>query len=105
MKFTATEIPEVILIEPKVFGDSRGFFMETWQKQEFTDAGIPFDFVQDNHSRSAQGTLRGLHYQVRHTQGKLFRVILGEVFDVAVDLRRSSRFRYSSMMLPASTSE
>jgi dTDP-4-dehydrorhamnose 3,5-epimerase len=90
VKFTATEIPEVILIEPKVFGDSRGFFMETYQKQEFSNAGIPAVFVQDNHSRSMQGTLRGLHYQIRHTQGKLFRVILGEVFDVAVDLRRSS---------------
>jgi dTDP-4-dehydrorhamnose 3,5-epimerase len=80
----------VILIEPRVHGDARGFFMETYQQREFAAAGINAEFVQDNHSRSTQGTLRGLHYQVRHAQGKLFRVILGEVFDVAVDLRRSS---------------
>lgn len=90
MIFTPTAIPDVILIEPKVFGDTRGFFMETYQQQEFWAAGIDYDFVQDNHSRSIQGTLRGLHYQIKHTQGKLFRVIIGEVFDVAVDLRRSS---------------
>jgi len=90
MNFISTDIPEVILIEPQVFGDSRGFFMETFQQQKFTQAGIDYDFVQDNHSRSVQGTLRGLHYQVRHTQGKVVRVVLGEVFDVAVDLRRSS---------------
>lgn len=90
MNFTPTAIPEVFLIEPSVHGDARGFFMETYQKREFAAAGIDHEFVQDNHSRSSQGTLRGLHYQVRHTQGKLFRVILGEVFDVAVDLRRSS---------------
>ena len=90
MNFLITEIPDVLLIEPKVFGDERGFFMETIQDQEFYRAGIRYKFVQDNHSRSIQGTLRGLHYQIRHTQGKLFRVIVGEVFDVAVDLRRSS---------------
>ncbi|MEL7591152.1 MAG: dTDP-4-dehydrorhamnose 3,5-epimerase [Anaerolineaceae bacterium] len=90
MKFTPAAIPEVILIEPRVHGDARGFFMETYQQREFAAAGINAEFVQDNHSRSTQGTLRGLHYQVRHAQGKLFRVILGEVFDVAVDLRRSS---------------
>jgi len=90
MKFTPTAIPEVILIEPRIFGDSRGFFMETYQREKFVKGGIDFDFVQDNHSRSIQGTLRGLHYQVKHAQGKIVRVVAGEVFDVAVDLRRSS---------------
>ena len=90
MKFTATTIPEVILIEPQVFGDQRGFFMETYQAHKFAAAGIDATFVQDNHSRSGQGILRGLHYQVRQPQGKLVRVIAGEVYDVAVDLRRSS---------------
>ena len=90
MKFTPTDIPEVILIEPRVFGDDRGFFMETYQKEKFAAAGIAHHFVQDNHSRSVRGTLRGLHYQINHTQGKLVRFISGEVFDVAVDLRRSS---------------
>lgn len=90
MKFTATAIPEVILIEPQVFGDSRGFFMETFQRQKFAENGIAYEFVQDNHSRSIQGTLRGLHYQIRQAQGKVVRVVVGEVFDVAVDLRRSS---------------
>lgn len=90
MKFIETEIPELIIIEPKVFADGRGFFMETWQARTFADHGINVDFVQDNHSKSSQGILRGLHYQVEHTQGKLVRVISGEVFDVAVDLRKSS---------------
>ena len=90
MKFSATSIPEVLLIEPQVFGDSRGFFMETYQRKLFTDAGISAEFVQDNHSRSVQGTLRGVHYQIHHTQGKIVRVVAGEIFDVAVDLRRSS---------------
>lgn len=90
MKATPTAIPEVLLLEPKVFGDERGFFMETWQRRTFASLGIDHDFVQDNHSRSARGTLRGLHYQLRQPQGKLVRVTLGAVFDVAVDLRRSS---------------
>ena len=90
MKFTPTEIADVILIEPDVFGDSRGFFMETWHAGKFAASGITEDFVQDNHSRSAQGILRGLHYQVTKPQGKLVRVLSGEVFDVAVDLRRNS---------------
>ena len=90
MKFIHTTIPEVILIEPEVFGDSRGFFMETWHAEKFKDAGIDMQFVQDNHSKSAQGILRGLHYQVEQSQGKLVRVITGEVFDVAVDLRQKS---------------
>lgn len=90
MRFTPLAIPEVILIEPRVFGDERGFFMETWNARVFAQAGLDFHFVQDNHSRSAQGVLRGLHYQLRQPQGKLVRVVAGEVFDVAVDLRRSS---------------
>ena len=90
MNFVPTTIPEVLLIEPRVFADARGFFMETYQQNKFKEAGITQQFVQDNLSRSIQGTLRGLHYQIKHPQGKLVRVILGEVFDVAVDLRRSS---------------
>ena len=90
MKFTKTPIADVMLIEPQVFGDSRGFFMETWQEQKFKAAGIDATYVQDNHSRSSQWTLRGLHLQVQHTQGKLVRVVTGEIFDVAVDMRRSS---------------
>ena len=90
MEFIPTSIPEVILIQPKVFGDERGFFMETYQSRQFSEAGIPSDFVQDNHSGSAKGILRGLHYQIRQTQGKLVRVVAGEIFDVAVDIRRSS---------------
>lgn len=90
MKFTPTAIPDVIVVEPRVFGDHRGFFMETWEKNRFTEAGIAVDFVQDNHSRSVKNTLRGLHYQEPFGQGKLVRVVLGEVFDVAVDIRRGS---------------
>jgi dTDP-4-dehydrorhamnose 3,5-epimerase len=90
MKFTKTPIADVMLVEPQVFGDGRGFFTETWQEQKFKAAGIEGTYVQDNHSRSSQWTLRGLHLQVQHTQGKLVRVSLGSVFDVVVDLRRSS---------------
>jgi dTDP-4-dehydrorhamnose 3,5-epimerase len=91
MKVEATRLPEVLVIEPRVFGDERGFFMESWNKARFDEAlGHAVDFVQDNHSRSARGVLRGLHYQIRQAQGKLVRVIRGRVFDVAVDLRRSS---------------
>jgi dTDP-4-dehydrorhamnose 3,5-epimerase len=90
MKFIATPIDGVVLIEPQVFGDPRGFFMETWQGKKFAEAGIDAEFVQDNHSRSKQWTLRGLHMQVAHTQGKLVRVASGSVFDVVVDLRKSS---------------
>jgi len=90
MEFTPTSIPDVILIKPRVFGDHRGFFLESYVKSRFTAAGINVDFVQDNHSKSGQGVLRGLHYQIRQPQGKLVRVTAGEVFDVAVDLRRSS---------------
>jgi dTDP-4-dehydrorhamnose 3,5-epimerase len=87
---TRTAIPDVFVVEPKVFGDARGFFLESWNAQAFAAAGIPAAFVQDNHSRSPRGVLRGLHYQVRQPQGKLVRVVAGEVFDVAVDLRRAS---------------
>jgi dTDP-4-dehydrorhamnose 3,5-epimerase len=85
-----TELPEVLNIYPKVFGDDRGFFLETYSVSKYRDAGIAFDFVQDNHSRSAHGVLRGLHYQLKYPQGKLVRVVSGEVFDVAVDIRLGS---------------
>lgn len=90
MRFVPTAVRDVVIIEPRVHGDERGFFMETWRESLFQDAGIKTRFVQDNHSRSVKHTLRGLHYQVRQPQGKLVRVIAGEVFDVAVDLRRGS---------------
>lgn len=90
MKFKPTRLAEVVLVEPEVFEDSRGFFMETWEAKKFAAAGIDAQFVQDNHSASSQWVLRGLHYQLRHTQGKLVRVTHGEVFDVAVDVRKSS---------------
>ena len=91
MKVIATKIPEVLIIEPTVFGDERGFFFESFNKKIFEETtGVKADFVQDNHSRSVQGTLRGMHYQIQHPQGKLVRVTEGEVFDVVVDLRRSS---------------
>lgn len=90
MQFQATEIAEVIKIRPKVISDSRGFFMESWHERAFADAGIDVRFVQDNHSHSVRYTLRGLHYQSRQVQGKLVRVVLGSVFDVAVDIRRNS---------------
>ncbi|MHB1246811.1 MAG: dTDP-4-dehydrorhamnose 3,5-epimerase [Sulfuriferula sp.] len=90
MNIFPTEIPDVLVLEPKVFGDERGFFYESYNRRAMTEAGIPDDFVQDNHSRSAKGVLRGLHYQIQNTQGKLVRVISGSVFDVAVDLRKSS---------------
>jgi dTDP-4-dehydrorhamnose 3,5-epimerase len=92
MKCIETSIPDIFLIEPKVFGDERGFFMETYRADQFEDLGIPAAFVQDNHSRSRAGTLRGLHYQIRQAQGKLVRVIQGEIYDVAVDLRRNSSY-------------
>ncbi len=90
MNVIETAIPEVKLIEPKVFGDDRGFFLETWNKAVYAEHGLPTEFVQDNHSRSARGVLRGLHYQLNQPQGKLVRVVNGAVFDVAVDLRQSS---------------
>jgi len=90
MKSTPTAIPEVLLLEPEVFGDERGFFYESWNKRTFAELGIAADFVQDNHSKSQKNVLRGLHYQIEHAQGKLVRVTAGAVYDVAVDLRRSS---------------
>jgi len=90
VQFIRTKIPDVIIIEPRVFADERGFFLESYQKKQFAEAGITLDFVQDNHSKSQQGTLRGLHYQIQQAQGKLVRVVSGEIFDVAVDIRRNS---------------
>ncbi|MHC6223429.1 dTDP-4-dehydrorhamnose 3,5-epimerase [Pseudomonas sp. X10] len=91
MNITATSLPDVLLIEPEVFGDSRGFFFESFNARDFeTQTGVTTAFVQDNHSRSQRGVLRGLHYQVENAQGKLVRVVQGEVLDVAVDIRRSS---------------
>jgi len=91
MKVTPTAIPEILILEPKVFGDERGFFMESFNQRDFDEAvGYHVDFVQDNHSRSSKGVLRGLHYQVQQPQGKLVRVVRGAVFDVAVDIRQSS---------------
>jgi dTDP-4-dehydrorhamnose 3,5-epimerase len=90
MEVVQTTIPDVIVLQPKIFGDERGFFMETFRADDFAAAGIVGAFVQDNHSGSQQGILRGLHYQIRQTQGKIVRAVSGEIFDVAVDLRRSS---------------
>ncbi len=90
LKFTKTEIEGVYIIEPKVFGDNRGYFMETYSEQDFKNAGLNYVFVQDNQSKSKKGVLRGLHFQTKHPQAKLVRVIKGEVFDVAVDLRNNS---------------
>lgn len=90
MERIATAIPDVFMIAPKVFGDDRGFFLESYNRRSMAALGIDLDFVQDNHSRSARGVLRGLHYQVKQPQGKLVRVVAGEIYDVAVDLRRAS---------------
>ena len=104
MKAVATAIPDVLVLEPRVFGDERGFFFESWNRGAFAKiVGAEVDFVQDNHSRSTRGVLRGLHYQVQKAQGKLVRVVAGEVYDVAVDLRRSSPTfgRYAAERLSA----
>ena len=90
MQLVPSKIPDVLLIEPRVFGDERGFFFESWNRRALAEQGLQAEFVQDNHSRSQQGVLRGLHYQIQHPQGKLVRVVVGSVYDVAVDLRRSS---------------
>lgn len=91
MNVIPTEIPEVLIIEPRVFADKRGFFFESYNEREFVEGtGVNVEFVQDNHSRSVKNVLRGLHYQIEYVQAKLLRVVVGEVFDVAVDLRRSS---------------
>jgi dTDP-4-dehydrorhamnose 3,5-epimerase len=90
MKVIQTPLPGVLVIEPQVFKDDRGFFLQSYHEKQFWDAGIPETFVQDNHSFSQRGTLRGLHYQLKHPQGKLVRVVSGEIFDVAVDIRQGS---------------
>ncbi len=90
MKFTPTSLPDILLIEPKIYGDQRGFFLETYRAEDFAAVGISALFVQDNHSGSGKGTLRGLHYQIRQAQSKLVYAIVGEIYDVAVDIRRSS---------------
>lgn len=108
LKVTPTRLPEVLVIAPQVFGDERGFFMESFNARAFAEAtGVQLSFVQDNHSRSARGVLRGLHYQIEQPQGKLVRVVQGEVFDVAVDLRRSSpRFgQWAGVRLSAENKE
>ena len=103
MKITPTALPDVLLIEPRVFGDARGFFFESWNARGFEAAGMGQHFVQDNHSRSARDVLRGLHYQIRQPQGKLVRVVVGEIFDVVVDIRKSSPTfgRHASVRLSA----
>ena len=90
MKATPTALPEVVLLEPKIFGDDRGFFLESYSDRTFEQLGLPTRFVQDNHSKSIGGVLRGMHYQLTSPQGKLIRVLQGEIYDVAVDVRRSS---------------
>lgn len=90
MEFIPTQIPDVVLIRPELFEDARGFFLETYRADQFSEAGIREKFVQENHSGSHRGVLRGLHYQIKHAQGKLVRVVSGEIFDVAVDIRRGS---------------
>jgi dTDP-4-dehydrorhamnose 3,5-epimerase len=90
MEFVKTRIPEVILMSPKTYGDDRGFFFETFREDQFRDFGLAPKFVQDNHSGSRQGVLRGLHYQIQHPQGKIVRAVVGEIFDIAVDIRKSS---------------
>ena len=103
MQIVDTALESVKILEPKVFGDERGFFLESWNRAAFEQSGLPGEFVQDNHSRSARGVLRGLHYQLRRPQGKLVRVTSGAVFDVAVDLRReSAEFgRWAGVLLSA----
>ncbi len=105
MNIVPTAIPDVKILEPRVFGDERGFFYESYNRRVFSTAGITAEFVQDNHSRSSRNVLRGLHYQIRQPQGKLVRVIAGEVLDVAVDIRRASPMfgRWVSVLLSAAT--
>jgi dTDP-4-dehydrorhamnose 3,5-epimerase len=102
MRVTPTALPDILLIEPRVFGDERGFFFESYNRSALAEAGLAAEFVQDNHSRSARGVLRGLHYQIEHAQGKLVRVTAGEVFDVAVDMRKSSPTFGRSITMPLS---
>ncbi len=107
MTFTPLFIPDLILFQPRVFEDERGFFFESYQQQRFAEAGINANFVQDNHSRSLRGVLRGLHYQIRQPQGKLGRVIEGEIYNVAVDLRRASPTfgKWAGVVLSASNKQ
>ena len=102
MRVTTTALPDILLIEPRVFSDGRGFFFESYSRRALAEAGLAAEFGQDNHSRSARGVLRGLHYQIEHAQGKLVRVAAGEVFDVAVDMRKSSPTFGRSMGMPLS---
>jgi dTDP-4-dehydrorhamnose 3,5-epimerase len=102
MKVTTTALPDIMLIEPRVFDDERGFFFESYSRRALAEAGLVAEFVQDNHSRSTRGVLRGLHYQIEHAQGKLVRVTAGEVFDVVVDIRKSSPTFGCSMGMPLS---
>ena len=103
MKVTSTDLPGVVVVEPKAFGDDRGFFLESYNKRAFAAAGLPENFVQDNHSRSQHNVLRGLHYQIKQPQGKLVHVVAGEIFDVAVDIRRSSKHfgKWTAVLLNA----
>jgi dTDP-4-dehydrorhamnose 3,5-epimerase len=106
VKVIRTDLPDVLILEPQVFGDERGFFLESYNKRRFREAtGLDVEFVQDNHSRSKSNVLRGLHYQIRQAQGKLVRVVAGEVFDVAVDLRRRSPTfgRWAGLLLSAAS--
>jgi dTDP-4-dehydrorhamnose 3,5-epimerase len=106
VKVIRTDLPDVLILEPQVFGDERGFFLESYNKRRFREAtGLDVEFVQDNHSRSKSNVLRGLHYQIRQAQGKLVRVVAGEVFDVAVDLRRRSPTfgRWTGLLLSAAS--
>jgi dTDP-4-dehydrorhamnose 3,5-epimerase len=105
MKVTPTSLADVLLLEPRVFGDARGFFFESYNRKAMVAAGFDVEFVQDNHSRSARGVLRGLHYQIEHAQGKLVRVVAGEVYDVAVDMRRSSQSFGRSMGMRLSAAD
>lgn len=107
MQVIATGHPEVLLLRPQVFGDARGYFFESYNRRTFAELGIDAEFVQDNHSHSTRGVVRGLHYQIRQPQGRLVRVVVGEVFDVAVDLRRSSPHfgRAATMHLSAEAHE
>ena len=107
MKIEKTTIPDVVLITPKVFEDPRGFFMETWNLKEYAKHGLDLTFVQDNHSKSRFGTLRGLHYQIQNSQCKLLRVSQGKIFDVAIDLRKSSPYfgKWTSSILSSDTKQ
>ena len=105
MRITPTALPGVLVIEPRVFSDDRGFFFESWNARALAEAGIDATFVQDNHSRSRRGVLRGLHYQIQHAQGKLVRAVIGQVFDVVVDLRRTAPTFGHAIGMPLSAND